>query len=175
MLGFWFYFIGIVNFSIHENSDQVLYRYRLKERFSNEPMTDRIEFLFLEVPNCKNALTSEATQLDKICYALGHISEMDSQPEDFKGEFFDLLFKSAEIANFAPRERNQYIKDMTTERDRINQYNTAVRKGIEREREEVRDNQTRLIARNMLAMKLSVEKIAQATGLSIDEVQSLRS
>ena len=86
-----------------------------------------------------------------------------------------ILFKSAEIANFAPRERNQYIKDMTTERDRINQYNTAVRKGIEREREEVRDNQTRLIARNMLAMKLSVEKIAQATGLSIDEVQSLRS
>ena len=123
------YFIGIMNFSFHKGSDEVLFRYNLKERTSGEPMTDRIEYLFLEIPNCTKALTPDATQLDKICYVFKHISEWDERPEGFDGEFFDLLFKSLEIANFAEDEKSEYLKDMTTERDLANQMKTAENKG----------------------------------------------
>ena len=42
------------------------------------------------------------------------MSEFKERPEGLDGEIFDLLFKSAEIVNFAARERKEYIKDMTT-------------------------------------------------------------
>lgn len=166
------YFIGIVNFSIHEGADQVLYRYRLREIESGEQMTDRIEYIFLEVPNCRKALTPEASLLDNLCYVLGHISEMTDRPDGIEGEIFDLLFKSAEIVNFAPKERKEYIKDMTTERDRENQLATAKSKGLQ---EGLKQGRRALeeTALNLLKMGLSVEDISKATGLSLEEVRGL--
>ena len=170
------YFIGIVNFSIHKGSDQVLYRYRLREIESGEQMTDRIEYIFLEVPNCSRAFTKEASLLDNLCYVLGHISRMEERPEGAEGEIFDLLFKSAEIVNFAPKERKEYIKDMTTERDIKNQLafaeNAGIKKGIEQGLLQGR-HALEETARNLLKMGLSVEDVSKATGLSLEEVKGL--
>ena len=159
------YFIGIMNFSFHKGSDEVLFRYNLKERTSGEPMTDRIEYLFLEIPNCTKALTPEATQLDKICYVFKHISEWDERPEGFEGEFFDLLFKSLEIANFAEDEKSEYLKDMTTERDLANQMKTAEDRGRAKVIEEV--------ASSMKAKGYPIEAICDITGLSQEKVDSI--
>jgi len=140
-------------------------------------MTDRIEYLFLEIPNCSKALTPAATQLDKICYVFRHISEWDERPKGFEGEFFDLLFKSLEIANFAEDEKSEYLKDMTTERDLANQMKTAedkgraegisvgIEKGIE---------QTRIqTARAMLEDGMPAETVSKYTGLPMQEIQNL--
>lgn len=159
------YFIGIMNFSFHKNSDEVLFRYNLKERTSGEPMTDRIEYLFLEIPNCTKALTPEATQLDKICYVFKHISEWDERPEGFEGEFFDLLFKSLEIANFAEDEKSEYLKDMTTERDLANQMRTAENKG--------RADALYKTAQAMLQDGMPVEAVIKYTGLPVQEIRDL--
>ena len=163
------YFIGIMNFSFHKGSDEVLFRYNLKERTSGEPMTDRIEYLFLEIPNCTKALTPEATQLDKICYVFKHISEWDERPEGFEGEFFDLLFKSLEIVNFAEDEKSEYIKDMTTERDIANQMKTAEDKGREAGRAAGVVN----VARQLLNMGATVAYVSEATGLPEQKIQNL--
>ncbi|MBR0240178.1 MAG: Rpn family recombination-promoting nuclease/putative transposase, partial [Bacteroidales bacterium] len=59
------YFIGLMDFSMHENSDQVLWRYSIRNDQDNEElMTDHLHYIFLELPNCKNALTEKATILD---------------------------------------------------------------------------------------------------------------
>lgn len=164
------YFIGIVNFSIHKGSDQVLYRYRLKEIVSGEVMTERLEYIFLEVPNCSRAMTKEATQLDNLCYVLRNISQMDSRPEGLEGEIFDLLFNSAELSKFAVKERKEYIKDMTTERDIANQMAFAERKG----REQGIEQEKQTIAQAMLAQGISVSVVSACTGLSEEEVELLR-
>ena len=164
------YFIGIVNFSIHKDSSQVLYRYRLREVDSGEQMTDRIEYIFLEVPNChQNPSAMEVGSLDCLCYTLGHISEMAERPEWAIGEFYDLLFKSAEISNFAPRERKEYLKDMTTERDIKNQMNFAVNKG----KEEQRIADAREYAAKMFKKGIEIRDIAAITGLSEEEIKAL--
>ena len=137
-------------------------------RDSGEQMTNRIEYVFLEIPNCKKALTSEASLLDDLCFALGHMSEFKERPEGLDGEIFDLLFKSAEIVNFAARERKEYIKDMTTERDIKNQMAFAVNKG----REE--GVTMTLKAVSMLKEGHSVHEVCEATGLTEDVVQALR-
>ena len=102
------YFIGLVDFSIHKGSDQVLYRYNIREINSNELMTPHLQYIFLELPNCRKALTPQASVLDNICYALHNMEHLTDRPAELKEEIFKLLFDSAEIANFTPEEKVKY-------------------------------------------------------------------
>lgn len=116
------YFIGLMDFSMHEGSDQVLWKYSIRNDSDYEElMTDHLHYIFLELPNCKKALTSEATVLDNFCYALHNMESLPAQPKELKEEIFKILFESAEISTFTPTERIRYIEDMTTERDLKNQ------------------------------------------------------
>ena len=129
------YFIGILDFSIHEDTDRVLFRYDLRERESMELMTDRIQFIFLELTNCR-VLTPESSVLEKVCYALHNMENLPKMPEGFEGELFRLLFESAEIATFTPQEKIKFEYDMRTERDLRNQIAYAKEVGMEKGREE---------------------------------------
>ena len=124
------YFIGLMDFSMHEGSDKVLWRYSIRNDSDHEElMTDHLHYIFLELPNCKKALTSEATVLDNFCYALHNMESLPAQPKELKEEIFKILFESAEISTFTPTERIRYIEDMTTERDLKNQMAYAENKG----------------------------------------------
>lgn len=104
------YFIGLMDFSFHEGSDQVLYRYSIRERDSNELMTPHLQYIFLELPNCRRALTPEATVLDNFCYALHNMEHLTDRPTELKAEIFKLLFDSAEIATFTPKKKSNTRK-----------------------------------------------------------------
>ena len=134
------YFIGIMDFSYHVGSDQVDFRYTIREKRTNELMTQRVQYIFLELPNSlQKGLKPGATVLENICYALHQMEHLTEQPAELKQEIFKLLFESAEIATFTPEERVKYQNDMTTERDRYNQLVFAEAKGREQGREEGRE------------------------------------
>ena len=113
------YFIALMDFSLHEDG-RFLYRYELIEKDSGEMMTDRIHFLFLELPNVRQ-ISGSSSNLEKFCYAMHNMSVLKSRPPEMQAEIFELLFNSAEIAKFTPEEKIRYEYDMTTERDRLNQ------------------------------------------------------
>ncbi len=130
------YFIGVLDFILHDAADpRVLYRYMFREEKTYAVMTDHIQFLFLELPKARNPFTEAATELDKICYALRNLNTFAEQPAQLTGEFFTLLFNSAEIATFTPEEKIKYESDMTTKRDIENQiryaHDTGIEQGIE--------------------------------------------
>ena len=183
------YFIGLMDFSLHKDSDEVKFRYLLKRDCSDEIMTEHLQYIFLELPNCKNALQPDATVLENFCYALRNMETMTSRPAELKEEIFKLLFESAEITNFAPEEKSKYEKDMTTERD-IRNYISYARlegreegleegraKGREEGREEGRQEgeaaSKREIAKALLEKGIDKAIIASCTGLSEDEVEKL--
>ncbi|MBR0244995.1 MAG: Rpn family recombination-promoting nuclease/putative transposase, partial [Bacteroidales bacterium] len=168
------YFIGVVNFPLHESSDRVLYRYRLKELTTGEDMPIPVEYIFLEVPNCRKAMTSEASLLDNFCYAMRNMPEMEERPKELQGEIFDLLFNSAEITKFAPKERSEYIKQMITIRDIVNQMATAEEKGLTKGIEQGIEQGRRDTIRKFMAAGASKELIAAATGLSTEEIEALQ-
>jgi len=76
------------------------------------------------------------------------------------------LFDYADIATFSPEERIQYELDMTTEADRINQLKYAMEKGAK--------NQARETARALLDLDVDEDIIVKSTGLSHEEVRSLK-
>lgn len=182
---------------MHENTDKVLFRYDLREKESRELMSDRLQFLFLELPNCRKALTPEATVLENVCYALHNMENLTDRPAELKEEIFRLLFKSAEIATFTPQERVKYQNDMTTQRDIQNQIAYAESKGVakgmaeglakglaegkaegvaegrvEGKAEGKAEGKTET-ARNLKRLGVPVATIAEATGLTVEEVEAL--
>ena len=137
-------------------------------------MTGSLQFVFLELTNCRKALTPEATLLDNFCYALHNMEHLTDRPEELKEEIFKRLFKTAEIATFTPEERIKYENDMTTERDIQNYISYAREKGLEEGMEKGREEGRIEAARNMLADEISIDLVAKYTGLSIEQVKELK-
>ena len=160
------YFIGVMKFSFHAGSGRVRYSYTLREEESGEIMTDRVKFIFLELPNSEGAWDRpEATVLDKFCYALYKLPELEGRPAGLEAEIFRILFESAEIATFTPQERTKYIYDMTTERDIRNQLAYARKEG----REEGREEERLMTARKLAELGVDPAIIEKATGVIIEK------
>ena len=76
------YFIGLVDFPLHNDPDRVLYRYSLTEDTDGERMTDAIHYIFLELPNCGRALGPDATILDNFCFSLHNMQSLEERPAE---------------------------------------------------------------------------------------------
>ena len=138
-------------------------------------MTDNLHYIFLEVSKCKN--NDSSPFVEKIGFALNNMESFVKRPEGFAGEFFDLLFNSADIANFAPEDKIKYLNDMTTERDIHNQIEYArkegIERGIEKGREEGREKERSSIAAKLKSQGFPIDAIAEATGLSKEQLEAL--
>ncbi len=84
------------------------------------------------------------------------------------------VLSSAEINKFAPKERSEYIKQMITIRDIVNQMATAEEKGLTKGIEQGIEQGRRDTIRKFMAAGASKELIAAATGLSIEEIEALK-
>ena len=169
------YFIGIMRFSMHDESEQFLYKYSLVEDATGQKMTDDLHYIFLEVPKCK--LTPESSLIEKVGWALYTLPMLKEKPEGLEGEIFDLLFSSANLSNFTPEDKIKYHNDMTTERDIRNQIAFARDKGLKEGREEGREKgaaqSKKEIAKAMKAKQFDLAVIMELTGLSQEEVEAL--
>ena len=102
-----------------------------------------------------------------------------------KAAIFERLFRVAEVEALPQKEKENYIKDVTTEQDIINQREYARKEGriegiaagkaeglAEGEAKGKAESQHE-IAKNLAAMGIDPATIAKATGLSVDEVKRL--
>lgn len=163
------YVISLQNFRTHNPDKGFMFRFSLHEDSSNEKMTDRLNFIFLELPNARHYDTEGTSITEKICYTLAHMDTFEHRPPKLKEKFFEILFKLLEIATFAPDERVKYQHEMTTERDRINQLDYAKKMAEKKGREIER---ARLVAA-MRSNGMSEEDIARCSGLSKEEISKL--
>ncbi len=165
------YFIGLMDFSLHEGP-QVVYRYSLRDE-GGKPMTDRLHYIFLELPNAGEGPRPDGSVLENFCWALHNLARLERKPEGLEAEIFRLLFESADIATFTPEEQIRYENDMTTERDIRNQIAYAREEGLAEGRIEGERNRNLAIARQMLTDGLPADAISKYTGLSDADIKSL--
>ena len=89
---------------------------------------------------------------------------------------------ATQIAAFPPEKKETYIKDIMNERDIKYQqnicYKRGLEQGLEQGREEGREEGARetaiKTARSFLQNGISVDIVARCTGLSLEEVKSLK-
>lgn len=110
------------------------------------------------------------------------MEKMEVMPKNFDEDYFKALNRAARTANFTGEELEEYRKAMRTERDLINQLAYAQEKGYENGKAEGkaeglaegRSEASMVIASSLKQQgTLSMEQIAQATGLSVDVINTL--
>ena len=121
-----------------------------------------------------------ANDEERFYFCIKHIHELGKRPENIAGEIFEKLFEKAKVAAMSEREYRNYLASMTTEADIRIAINSAEKRGLEQGRAEglaEGEAQKALaiasIARNLKAAGMSSQAIAQATGLSLEEVERL--
>ena len=105
------------------------------------------------------ALTPDASVLDK--------------PAGLESELFRLLFESAVIAKFAPKDKQRYINDMTTAQDIKNQIAYARAQGEEKGMQEGIEKGKLQMAKELKDEGVAVEIISRASGLSEERIATL--
>ena len=164
------------------------------EATSKKLMTDKLEFVFVEVEKFDKGEDELETDLDKWLYLLKNMSNLLGRPERLRDRIFTKLFDVAELAQLDDKDRTNYIKAMNTERDTYNQIEYAresgreeglkeghkeghkegKEEGLKEGREEGRGEERLKIAMNLIRVGASCEIITQATGLSAEEVSKLK-
>ena len=158
------FFLGILDFE-YEQDEMTEHRYQLLETTTLKQMTDKLEFVFVEVAKFDKSEDELETDLDKWLYLLKNMSTLLERPAGLRDRIFGRLFDVAEYARLDDEERKNYVESMNTARDTYNQIAYAHEKGGQEKAYE--------IARNLLAMKLDIDSISKATGLTKDEISTL--
>lgn len=170
------YIISFLNFSLHEGSERILYRYNLRETETGESMTDRIHFLFLEMTNFKrDSVRSDDSFLEKIAFAFTHMGSLKDRPAALMEEVFLRLFSACELNRLPEEEQTKYRTDMTTKMDWENILYTAelrgtekgMKKGMEKGMEKGAREALVTTARRMIReLGYTTAQAAEATGLA---------
>lgn len=194
------YVISILNFTLDQNDSiaDVKTVYRLLEETHNTLLTDRLTYIFIELPKFKKRaeeLTGDV--LEGMYFCLKNMSQLQERPIALTHGIFDKIFGISELLVMDEDTRDKIIENMTTERDLKNQLDYArkvaiaeglaegkaqgmaqgmeqgMAQGMEQGMAQGMEQEKLQIAKNMLAMGLDTETISKATGLSVDEIDNL--
>ncbi len=163
------YCVGILDFTFddYENEpekSEVVHTIKLKNQ-NGKVFYDKLTYIYLEMPNFKQAESELQTRLDKWLYFIKHLEDFQTIPAIFRDEVFTRAFEKAELARFDRTELDSYENSLKTYRDLKGVIDTAFSDGkLERSVE---------IAKAMKLKGLSATDISEMTGLSEEEVNSM--
>ena len=186
------YTVGILNFRIFDD-DEVRHDVQLVDMKTKELFYDKLAFIYLEMPKFVKEEEELETMFDKWLYAIRHLDGLMRRPEALREKVFARLFEAAEIAGFDKQDRIEYEDSLKNLRDWFSTMQTAElkgeAKGLERGLEQGRaeghakghaegraeGEKTKAleIARSLKSLCVPHADIAQATGLSEEEIAGL--
>lgn len=108
--------------------------------------------------------------LDQWLYSLKHSNALE---EPFVNDEIERLMKASEIAGFDEKKRLNYDQEMMTLYDYEHDMRCSREEGRAEEQAKARAEKLE-IAKKCLAMGLTVEQVAEATNITIEELKSLK-
>ena len=184
------YMISLVNFALEHDledalEDDYICRYEIRNGRNSEVLTNSLNFVFVEMgrlPYSKDEYEECRTRLEKFIFSFKYMHTFEEFPAFLKQDpMLEKLANASELAKLPEHKLQQYEKDMITELDRQLQLEFAVKKAVTQAVDQTRDEeaakayekQKRMI-QNMLADGVDIAKIAQYTGLTVEEIQALK-
>ena len=182
------YVVNLLDFEMDKDSSdrKVMSVYRLYEEQSHRLLTDRVTFIFIELPKFNKTIDElDGNILEGMYFCFKNMTVLESRPEVLDHQVFAKIFEASELYNMDEITRDKVLHKMTTERDLRNQMayarKEAIAEGLAEGRVEGRVEgraegiiEAKIqIARNMRSMDLDIKMIAEATGLAIEEIEKL--
>ena len=171
------YLIAFLNFTLEDigttfRTDVALLDMRTKEVFS-----DKIRLIYLQLPYFNKEADECENDFERWIYVLKNMETINRLPWTAKSAVFKRLEEIAEVRALTKEEQMQYDHALKVYRDNYNTFQGAIEEGMkegrEKGREEGRADKTKEIAQNMKKMGMSIEQIAQACGISVEEAEKL--
>ena len=162
------YVVSILDFKMDDDPDANAVRtaYRLYEEASHKLLTDRVTFIFIELPKfTKTVEELDGNILEGMYFCFKNMTELESRPEVLDHQIFTKIFDVTELYNMDQDTRDKVLENMTTERDLRNQMIYA--------REEGREEGITLAIKNMAENGLDVEKISEIMKISVADVRAM--
>ena len=190
------YTVGLLNFTFPDGeypADSFVHEVKLKDVEDNHIFYDKLTFVYLEMPKFNKREDELVTMFDKWMFALRNLSRLMDRPQALQERVFSRLFDQAEIARFTPQERREYQESVKDYWDYYSTMTTAHRKGraeglaeglakghaeghaegLAEGRAEGELSKAMAIARKLKALDIPVGQIAEATGLTIGQIESV--
>ena len=140
---------------------------RLIEETTHKVFSDKLTFVYVELPKFNLGLEELETFTDKWIYFLKHTTEFEEIPEGFSESPFNLAFNLAELAQLTAEEYDYYEGSLKQARDLYAVEQTKLLQGIE-----IGGKQKTIeIAQMLIKQQVPLATILQATGLTEEEVQ----
>jgi predicted transposase/invertase (TIGR01784 family) len=171
------YCVGILDFTFddYENEpekSEVVHTIKLKNQHG-KTFYDKLTYIYLEMPNFKQAEAELKTRLDKWLYFIKHLEDFQTIPTIFADEVFTQAFEKAELAKYGQDELEKYEMNLKIYRDYKNTVDTAFDEGKIEGKIEGRIEGKIEVAKKMKLKGLSSSDISDLTGLSESEIDKL--
>ena len=159
------YGVFFMNFHLKDFPPQLRSDVELAYRDSHLPFSDKLRFIFLQLPCFKKEEHECENDFERWIYVLKNMETLQRLPFKARKSVFEKLEQIVDIAALSKEDRMKYDESIKVYRDNEAVLEFALEKGRAEER-----------LRNALSMKengIPAELIARITGLSMDEIQAL--
>ena len=146
----------------------------LADKDTKMQVSNKIRFIYLALPLFKNKAEECVTDFEKWIYVLKHMEALSRMPFTAQKEIFKQLEDYADSHRLTKKEWEAYENSLWVVRDNMACMAAAEREAREKGHAEGRAEEKKTIARNLLAMGLTIEQVAQGSGLPIEEVKNLQ-
>ena len=184
------YVVSFVNFRIgHGSGDEILQEgliseYSVCSPKTGELMTDSLHFFFLELGRLDVKFGEHKKCrgiVEQLAYSMKYMDRLTERPAEFSDRLLTMLFDASEFAALGIDKQLKVTSIMRTELDRIAENNYARKEGhkqgfaegMEKGVEKGMEKQARLDAQKLKSLGVDVSIIAEATGLSQEEISAL--
>ena len=178
---------GVFFMNFHLESRQTKFRtdVSLRDMRTNEPFSDKMRFIFLDLPAFTKDEETCETDFERWIYVLKNMEILQRMPFKARKSVFEELEKIADISALSKEDQEKYEHIIKVYRDNLVTEQWAIEKGLEKGRKEglkkgLEEGRKEGIeierlknARGMKAKGYPLEDIAQITGLSVEEIQKL--
>lgn len=170
------YVICFMNFTFPHDDDKLIYRYELRENGSGELYGDQLRIVFCELPRLKKHAMKEMDSVESWFYLFRNIRNFVAVPEGMNKRY-ERIVSAAKMPLLSDEDMKYYLRAMISESEKLELIEDGRALGLEegftRGMAKGRQESQLDIARNMLSDGLDIAKVAQYSGLSVEEVQAL--
>ena len=163
------YVICFMSFRLVHDTDQLVYRYQLREQDSGEEYGKQLSIYFCELPRWVKTLQQAKTPVEEWFDILQNMCNFAEKPAAINSRY-DPIFASCQRGRLQVKEMEQYFRAMVTEREQQGiaafYKEEGLREGFEMGKAE--------IAKAMKKNGLSTDMIVACTGLSKETIENLK-
>ena len=171
------YGVFFLNFRLSDLPQKLRTDIVLCDRDTHELFTDKMRYIFLELPLFDKEESECETDFERWIYVLKNMETLQRLPFKARNAVFQKLEQIVDIAALSKEDRMKYDESIKVYRDKLAIMAFERQKGqAEGRAEGLAEGERRKqleIARNLKQMGLATEAIAQATGLTAETIEAL--